>query len=111
MDKGTTDTGKRNAGSKCSGWALAPFAVFATFYIGLSLAAGDFYKVPMTIAFILASFTAIAFGRKCSLAERIETLTVDRACPQPAQLLMRMGKSTLSQCNFAIVQPIFCTFV
>lgn len=73
MDKGTTDTGKRNAGSKCSGWALAPFAVFATFYIGLSLAAGDFYKVPMTIAFILASFTAIAFGRKCSLAERIET--------------------------------------
>ena len=73
MDKGTSDTCKRDAGKPCSGWALTPFAVFAIFYIGLSLAAGDFYKVPMTIAFILASFTAIAFGRKCRLAERIET--------------------------------------
>lgn len=56
---------------KASAWALVPFLVFAVFYVGLSLAAGDFYKVPMTIAFLVASATALSFGRG-KLAERIE---------------------------------------
>ncbi|MBO5644435.1 MAG: Na+/H+ antiporter NhaC family protein, partial [Lentisphaeria bacterium] len=38
--------------------SLVPFAIFAVFYLGLSLASGDFYRVPMIIAFIVASASA-----------------------------------------------------
>ena len=44
-----------------NGWALIPFLVFAAFYVGLSLYAGrcgfemPWYKVPMPIAFLVAS--------------------------------------------------------
>ena len=55
-----------------NGWALVPFLVFAAFYAGLSVWAGDFYKVPMPLAFLLASAVAIAFGRR-NLNARIET--------------------------------------
>jgi Na+/H+ antiporter NhaC len=55
------------------GLALAPFIVFAAFYAGLSLAAGDFYRVPMTIAFLAASATAVAMDFRRPMAERIET--------------------------------------
>ena len=55
---------------KSNGWALVPFFVFAVFYVGLSLYAGQkgfempWYKVPMPIAFLVASATAFLFGRK-----------------------------------------------
>ena len=55
-----------------NGWALVPFLIFAAFYVGLSVWAGDFYKVPMPLAFLLASAAAIAFGRQ-KLNARIET--------------------------------------
>ena len=53
-----------------NGWALLPFAVFAVLYVGLSLYAGScgfdmpWYKVPMPIAFLVASATAFLFGRE-----------------------------------------------
>ena len=56
-----------------NGWALLPFLVFAVFYVGLSVWAGDFYKVPMPIAFLVASAVALAFGGRRKLNERIET--------------------------------------
>lgn len=59
--------------SRPRGVALIPFIVFAVFYVGLSLKAGDFYRVPMTIAFLVASATAIAMNVRRPLAERIET--------------------------------------
>ena len=60
-----------------NGWALIPFLVFAAFYVGLSLYAGrcgfemPWYKVPMPIAFVVASATAFLFGRK-SLEEKVD---------------------------------------
>ena len=54
-------------------WALIPFVVFGAFYVGLSVWVGDFYRVPMTIAFLIASAVALAMGRGKSLASRIET--------------------------------------
>ena len=60
-----------------NGWALIPFLVFAAFYVGLSLYAGrcgfemPWYKVPMPIAFLVASATAFLFGRK-SLEEKVD---------------------------------------
>ena len=35
--------------------ALSPLFVFILFYLTLSLWAGDFYKVPITVSFMVAS--------------------------------------------------------
>lgn len=56
-----------------NGWALVPFLVFAIFYVGLSIQANDFYKVPMPIAFLVASASALFLGRKRKLADKIDT--------------------------------------
>lgn len=52
--------------------ALIPLAVFLTTYVGLSLIAGDFYKIPVTVAFVLASTVALAMTKLPTLPERIE---------------------------------------
>ena len=52
--------------------ALVPFFVFAAFYLGLSLWAHDFYRVPIIIAFLVASAVALMFGRERPLAERVD---------------------------------------
>ena len=44
------------SGKHCKGWlALSPIAVFLAVYLVTSLVAGDFYKVPVSAAFLLAS--------------------------------------------------------
>ena len=53
--------------------ALLPFLVFAAFYVGLSVWAKDFYRVPMVIAFLVASAVSVALGRRKSLDARIDT--------------------------------------
>lgn len=62
-----------NKQSSPSGGALTllPFAVFLLFYLGLSLWSGDFYAVPMPIAFIAASAAALVMGKR-PLEEKIE---------------------------------------
>lgn len=52
--------------------ALIPFIVFVIFYAGLSIWAQDFYKVPMPIAFIVASATAFLLNRKSSIDKKID---------------------------------------
>ncbi len=52
--------------------ALIPLGVFLLSYLAVSLAAGDFYKMPITVAFVLASVVAIAMSRGGSLHRRIE---------------------------------------
>lgn len=52
--------------------SLLPFLVFALFYVGLSVWANDFYKVPMIIAFLLASAVSILIGRG-SLESKVDT--------------------------------------
>jgi Na+/H+ antiporter NhaC len=58
--------------------ALVPFAVFAAFYVGLSLFAGHlgfempWYKVSMPVAFLVASAASLLIGRR-SLDEKVET--------------------------------------
>ena len=56
-----------------NGRALLPFLVFVVFYLGLSLQAGDFYKVPMPIAFVVASAAALFLGRPKTLEEKIDS--------------------------------------
>ena len=51
--------------------ALSPLFVFILFYLTLSLWAGDFYKVPITVSFMVASIYAIAIMGGNTLHQRI----------------------------------------
>ncbi len=52
--------------------ALIPFGVFLVFYMGLSIVSGDFYRVPMTVAFLVASASALVLNHKASLKSKID---------------------------------------
>lgn len=52
-------------------WALSPLIVFITLYVTTSIVAGDFYKVPVTVAFMASSVFAIATCGGFPLAKRI----------------------------------------
>lgn len=51
--------------------ALSPMLVFMAVYLIGSLLAGDFYKVPLTVAFLTASAYAICITPRLRLKERI----------------------------------------
>lgn len=51
--------------------ALSPFLVFMVVYLVGSLLAGDFYKLPLTVAFLIASAYAICITPKIKLKERV----------------------------------------
>ena len=52
--------------------ALIPLAVFLVSYLAVSLAAGDFYKMPITVAFVLSSVVAVWMSKGSTLHNRIE---------------------------------------
>ena len=52
--------------------ALSPIFVFLAFYLGVSIAVGDFYKVPVSVAFILAVTWAVVTTHGINLSKRIE---------------------------------------
>ena len=51
--------------------ALSPIAVFLAVYVVTSIIAGDFYKVPISVAFLITAIYAIATCRGLPLRERI----------------------------------------
>ena len=51
--------------------ALSPLFIFLGVYLVTSLIADDFYKVPITVAFVISSIAAIAMTRHLGLSERI----------------------------------------
>ena len=51
--------------------ALSPFLIFMIVYLAGSLIAGDFYELPLTVAFLVASAYAIAITPKIKLRERV----------------------------------------
>ena len=53
-------------------FALSPLMVFVAVYLSLSIVAGDFYKVPLTVAFMIASVYAIAINGGKPLTNRID---------------------------------------
>lgn len=59
------------------GWrSLSPLAVFLCLYLITSLLVNDFYKVPITVAFLLSSCYAIAITRGLKLEQRIYQFSV-----------------------------------
>ena len=53
-------------------WALLPLGVFLLSYLAVSCMAGDFYKMPITVAFVISSIVAIAISKGGPLNNRIE---------------------------------------
>lgn len=51
--------------------ALSPLAVFIVLYLVTSIIAADFYKVPITVAFMATSMYAIAIDRSVPINQRI----------------------------------------
>ena len=62
--------------------ALSPLAVFIVLYLVTSIIAGDFYKVPITVAFMASSIYAIIIYRGRPLKERIDTFSRGAAAGQ-----------------------------
>lgn len=52
-------------------WALTPLFIFLGVYLVTSIIVNDFYKVPITVAFIISSIAAILMTRHLPLSERI----------------------------------------
>lgn len=62
--------------------ALSPIAVFLIFYLAVSIAVNDFYKMPISVAFIVASiWSVITCSRKESLKERLNIFSQGAANP------------------------------
>lgn len=52
--------------------ALLPLWVFLAVYLAVSLLAGDFYKMPITVAFVIASVTSVLISKGNDLNQKIE---------------------------------------
>ena len=57
-------------------WALSPLFVFLCLYLVTSILVNDFYKVPITVAFLISSCYAIAITRGLNLEQRIYQFSV-----------------------------------
>lgn len=66
--------------------ALSPLALFVVIYLAASVAAGDFYKVPVTVAFLVSSVYAVAICSHLPLKRRIEVFS--RGAGTPNMMLM-----------------------
>ena len=62
-----------------SWWALSPLLVFLCLYLVPSILVNDFYKVPITVAFLVSSCYAIAITRGLKLDQRIYQFSVGAA--------------------------------
>ena len=61
--------------------ALSPVVVFMLLYVGVSVALGDFYKMPVSVALLTASVWSILIFRGPSLSQRIETFSKSAGNP------------------------------
>lgn len=66
--------------------ALSPLIVFVALYLVLSLVAGDFSSVPLSVVFLISSVFAVATSTKHSLEERIQIY--GHGASEPNLLLM-----------------------
>lgn len=55
--------------------ALSPLLVFILLYLATSIIAGDFYKVPITVAFMFSSVYAVIVCGGMPLTKRIDTFS------------------------------------
>lgn len=66
--------------------SLSPMLVFLIMYLVVSLIIGDFYRMPMSVALLVASVCAVLIYRSVPLAKRIEVFS--RAAGTPNVMYM-----------------------
>ena len=64
---------------RASALALLPLLVFLASYLVVSLLLGDFYKMPITVAFLLSAIVSVMITKDKTLAERVEHFSVGAA--------------------------------
>ncbi|MCM1503871.1 MAG: Na+/H+ antiporter NhaC family protein [Muribaculum sp.] len=57
--------------------AISPIVVFLVFYLAVSIIIGDFYKMPIAVALLVASAWAVAIMRGTPLSKRVEVFSRD----------------------------------
>ena len=62
--------------------ALSPLLVFIAFYLVTSIIAGDFYKMPITVAFMVSSVYAIIVSGGKPIMQRVDTYSRGAATVQ-----------------------------
>ena len=62
--------------------ALSPLVVFILFYLVTSIVAGDFYKIPITVAFMVSSAYAVIIAGGLPLMQRINIYSRGAATEQ-----------------------------
>lgn len=62
-------------------WALSPIVVFLILYVVISLILGDFYKIPLSVALLIASLWAILTFRGKKPSSQIEVFAREAANP------------------------------
>ncbi len=67
--------------------ALSPLIVFVAIYLVTSIIAHDFYKIPISIAFMLSCIYAVAFPHKETTNERIAIFNKGASAPNIMQML------------------------
>ena len=53
-------------------WALTPLIIFLSIYLIASIIMGDFYKMPITVAFLVSSVVAVTISSGGKLHKRID---------------------------------------
>ena len=66
---------------KANFWALVPLFIFLGIYLITSLIVKDFYKVPITVAFVISSVVAIGMTRDEKLSERVSRFSAGASDP------------------------------
>lgn len=62
--------------------ALSPIIVLLTIYLAGSIIAGDFYRIPIAVAFMVASIYSVTITRGATLDERIDSFSKGAANPR-----------------------------
>lgn len=59
--------------TKGNGWALLPLLIFIGLFVGSGIITGDFYKMPILVAIIVAAGAALMMNRKETFTSKVES--------------------------------------
>ncbi|WP_411335052.1 Na+/H+ antiporter NhaC family protein [Metabacillus indicus] len=61
--------------TKANGWALLPLVIFIGLFVGSGIITGDFYKMPILVAILIAAAAALIMNRKESFTSKVESFS------------------------------------
>lgn len=110
MENNLTKTNKGN------GWALLPIGVFLVLYIGLGIILGDFYKMSVIVAFLVAILVGCLQHRGVSLDEKISIMASGLADKNIATMILIFFASgifagVLGRDSASSVADLFLSFI